>query len=77
MEEEAAEVSAGSATLLQEAAELEYRLSDRAVASAAGTLWRPGRASHHTVRRWRFISSGLVVLIVLLPSREAASLELE
>ena len=77
MEEEAAEVSAGADTLLQEAAELEHPLSDRGVTSVAAASWVPGRAFHHTARRWRFISSGLVVLIVLLPSREAASLELE
>jgi len=77
MEEEAAEGSAGAATLLQEAAALEHPLSDRGVTSVAAASWGPGPASHHTARRWHFISSGLAILIVLLPSREAASLEVE
>ena len=77
MEEEAAEVSAGAATLLQEAAELEHPLSDRGVTSVAAASWVPGRAFHHTARRWRFIRSGLAVLIAPLPSLAIASLHLD
>ena len=75
MEEEAAEGSAGAATLLQEAAALEHPLSDRGVTSVAAASWGPGPASHHTARRWHFISSGLAILIA--PSDATANLELE
>src|SRR5438309_5879592 len=71
------EVSAEADTALQRAAELEDPLSARGVTSVAAASWGPGHASHHTARRWRFISSGLAVLIAPLPSRAAASLELE
>src|SRR5256886_16629833 len=55
--------------------QLQHSTPLRAVTLVADASWRPGRAFHHTTRRWHFGGSGLVLLIA--PLRAVTNLQLK